>query len=138
MNIQKKIEPKKKCKKKKKFQNFYKTEKQNKKKSRKKKQKMDKPQKYITENGVMKLNPAYTKEVGTSVAKPKEALGVVSSMDDVMNINSSKEKNQAPLKLSESTNSSIEILQDKDFVDKLKSPKDLYGGDVVDALGCIV
>jgi hypothetical protein len=94
----------------------------------------DKPAKYITENGVMKLNPAYAKSQGTSIADPKKALAAVSSVDEVMAVNESRPPSNQ-VKLSESTNCSIEIMQDGDFNKKFKSPRELESGQAVDNLG---
>lgn len=82
------------------------------------------PKKYTKVNGVMKLNPAFKKwkekqnnkaaEPGippvavTTLLAPKEALAVVSSMEDHEKLNANT---KLDIPLAESTNSTIEMLQ---------------------------
>jgi len=67
------------------------------------------PTKYIFENGVMKLNPAYLAATNqtTTVANPSEALAVLSSTTDVMEL---QEKNNYQVTMSDASISSMEMM----------------------------
>jgi len=102
------------------------------------------PKKYTKVNGVMKLNPAYKKwkekqnnkaaEPGippvavTTLLAPKEALAVVSSMEDHEKLNTNTKMD---IPLAESTNSTIEMLQDDDICESAGMNVD----EMVDQLG---
>ena len=96
--------------------------------------------KYIFENGVMKINPAYGAEQAkqgspTTVATPDKALAIVSSTQDI--IEATQIQQQAigqPMQLSESTTASMTIMQDKYFLDKFNAPQQIDGGQVLDGL----
>ncbi len=90
---------------------------------------MSLPPKYIFVNGVMKLNPAYSAETNqpSTVAQPSQALAIVSSTDDIMAGSSNPNYN---LQLSESTTSSMEIIQDPSYTKSFGSNVD--GGQLLD------
>lgn len=90
------------------------------------------PPKYIFVNGVMKLNPQYSTETGitSSVSKPSESLAIVSSTDDIMSV--SEIQPDKPLQLSDSTTSSMEIMQDTEFTKNFGNNVD--GGKLLDDL----
>lgn len=96
--------------------------------------------KYIFENGVMKLNPEYAKEQAkqdnpTTVAQPTQALAIVSSMDDVQAATQLQLKERGvAMTLSDATVSSMQIMQDDEFVESYKSKKPLDGGEVLEGL----
>jgi len=97
------------------------------------------PKKYITINGVTKLNPAYAKfnpsEKQTTVANPEQALTIVSTMDDYIQASEAhKVATGKEMKLSESTVASIEMLQDPEHLGKFKAPTTLDGGVLLDKL----
>ena len=78
------------------------------------------PKKYVKINGVMKLNPEFKKwqegqtGVGTATSLPNsaQALPVVSSMEDHMQLNSDLGTN---IPLAESTDATIEMMQEPEF-----------------------
>lgn len=72
--------------------------------------------KYKFVNGIMRLNPEFSSQTKTqsTVAKPNEALAIVSSTDDVMNVGENYPNR--PVQLSESTTASMEIMQDPGFM----------------------
>ena len=78
------------------------------------------PKKYVKTNGVMKLNPEYKRwqesqtGAGTATSLPNsaQALPVVSSMEDHMQLNDDLGTN---IPLAESTDATIEMMQDPDF-----------------------
>ena len=78
------------------------------------------PKKYVKIGGVMKLNPEFKAwqesqtGVGTATSLPNsaQALPVVSSMEDHMQMNSELGTN---MPLAESTDATIEMMQDYDF-----------------------
>mmetsp|Transcript_18150 Transcript_18150/g.20342 ORF Transcript_18150/g.20342 Transcript_18150/m.20342 type:complete len:447 (+) Transcript_18150:168-1508(+) len=102
------------------------------------------PKKYTKVNGIMKLNPAYKKwkekennkttEPGlpatpaTTLLQPKEALPVVSTMEDHEKLNSNL-KMEIPF--AEATDATIEMLQDDDICESAGMNVD----DMVDQLG---
>ncbi|KAL3809745.1 hypothetical protein ACHAXA_009247 [Cyclostephanos tholiformis] len=81
---------------------------------------MTAPKKYVKINGVMKLNPEYKRwqesqtGAGTATSLPNsaQALPVVSSMEDHMQLNSDLGTN---IPLAEATDATIEMMQDSDF-----------------------
>ena len=78
------------------------------------------PKKYVKINGVMKLNPEYKKwqeaqtGVGTATSLPNsaQALPVVSSMEDHMQLNNDL---GTSIPLAESTDATIEMMQEPEF-----------------------
>ena len=79
------------------------------------------PKKYVKINGVMKLNPEFTKwkesqaggnVVGSSMPNAAQALPVVSCMEDHMQLNSDL---GTSIPLAESTDATIAMMQDADF-----------------------
>jgi hypothetical protein len=90
-----------------------------------------KPKKYVKVNGVMKLNPEYKKWTEkqanvaqpdgvfappTTVLKPDKALPIVSSMDDHEMLNeASTVKGGKEIPLSDSTNATIEMMQEPEI-----------------------
>lgn len=94
--------------------------------------------KYIFENGVMKINPAYKAEQakqGNPSTVDSSAIAVVSSTSDITEASETQQKATGePMHLSESTTSSMEILQDEEFLDKFQSPKPIDGGVLLDKL----
>lgn len=74
------------------------------------------PNKYIFENGVMKLNPQYQASQPSTIAHPDKALAVVSDMKDVFTANAVREQAKAPpLHMAESTQAAMQIIQDETF-----------------------
>jgi hypothetical protein len=112
------------------------------KKSSKKQKSKIAPTKYTTVNGVMKINPDYTKyQAGQGVKSTASstALPVVCSMDDVMQATEVKSASGQELKLSESVSSSIEIMQDPDFMNRFgtagnSTPMVTDGGVLLESL----
>ena len=89
--------------------------------------------KYISENGVMKLNPAFRGQ--STVADPKKALAIVSTPQDMMAAGQlQQQKTGVPMQVSEATSASIEIMQDKEYLDKFQSKQRLNGGDLLDGI----
>jgi len=102
------------------------------------------PKKYTKVNGVMKLNPAFKKwkekqntktaEPGmppvavTTLLEPKEALAVVSSIEDHEKLNANT---KMAIPLAESTTATIEMLQDDDICESAGMNVD----EMVDQLG---
>jgi hypothetical protein len=86
--------------------------------------------KYIFVNGVMKLNPAYGAQTNTqsTVAKPLEALAIVSSTTEIMDVSISNP--DKPITLAPSTTSSMEIMQDSYYLQSLGNKVD--GGRLLD------
>lgn len=94
--------------------------------------------KYIFENGVMKINPAYKAQQGqaSTVAVPDKVLATVSSTDDIMQASQAHiEATGEPMHLAESTTASMEIMQDGEFLDQFHSPQKIDGGELLDKLG---
>jgi hypothetical protein len=80
------------------------------------------PSKYAKVNGIMKLNPEYKRwkesqgQTATSMSNSGEALAVVTSMDDHMAFNEAVVHGGGrEVPLSESTNATIEMLQDPEM-----------------------
>jgi len=98
------------------------------------------PKKYVTVNGVMKLNPAYKafqegqhKPVTTAL-HPDQALAVVSNMDDYMQANEAALASGAQERpLAESTNATVQMMQEPDMAAKVG----LHTDELVDGLGAI-
>ncbi|MBC7500688.1 MAG: hypothetical protein H7315_09330 [Herminiimonas sp.] len=100
----------------------------------------EKPSKYIFVSGVMKKNPAYenfqnqTHQPVSTVARPDLALAIISSTDDVFDASAVQAAHTSQeMKLSESTEASIEIMQDPEYLEKF-NVKGLDGGDLLDRL----
>jgi len=94
------------------------------------------PKKYVTINGVMKLNPEYKKwKDAQSVGPPSDPqnmqLPVVSSMEDHMQLNDDLGKE---IPLSESTNATILMMQEPDISFEAGMQPD----DMVDELGRVL
>lgn len=94
--------------------------------------------KYIFENGVMKINPAYKAEQANQ-GKPStvdsSAIAIVSSTNDIAEATQTQEQATGePMRLSESTTSSMEIMQDQEFLDKFEAPAPIDGGELLDKL----
>ena len=101
---------------------------------------MSPPKKYIKINGVMKMNPEYKRwkesqsgggAPATTVARPDVALPVVSSMEDHEKLNSDL---GAEVPLSESTNATIEMMQEPEISLEAGMQPDV----MVDALGGVL
>jgi len=106
-----------------------------------------KPKKYYKVNGIMKLNPEYkawkdAQNAGTpstagvfvpatTVVNSAEALPIISSMDDHMQLNENLGQDVA---LAESTNATIEMLQDPE----ISLEAGLQPDDMVDELGALL
>ena len=97
------------------------------------------PKKYVKINGVMKLNPEYKKwqeaqtGVGTATSLPNsaQALPVVSSMEDHMQLNNDL---GTDIPLAESTDATIEMMQEPEFcVDAGMNPDTM-----VDEIGSVL
>lgn len=96
--------------------------------------------KYIFDKGVMKLNPAYTSQHNqtSSLAEPNKSLAVISSTQDIMQASKIYEQaTNEPMHLSESTASSMEIMQDQEYLEDFRSPQKLDGGELLDKLSNI-
>jgi hypothetical protein len=96
------------------------------------------PKKYIKINGVMKLNPEYKQwkdsqggPPATTALNPSQALPVVSSMDDHMQMNSDLGHD---VPLSESTNATIEMLQEPE----ISLEAGLQPDDMIDQIGAMM
>ena len=105
------------------------------------------PPKYIFVNGVMKINPAYGagKASTTTVANPSQSLAILSTMDDVLQATSASSQPAPPggpaagppMRLSDSTTSSLEIMQDPDYLSKFGRAEGrpaLDGGALLDGM----
>jgi len=100
------------------------------------------PPKYVKINGIMKLNPEYkifiessTKQPATSVAAPQLALPVVSTMEDHEKMSqASVAAGGKEIALSESTNATIEMMQDPEICAKVGLSSDA----MVDGLGTVL
>jgi len=97
------------------------------------------PKKYVKINGVMKLNPEFKRwqeaqtGVGTATSLPNsaQALPVVSSMEDHMQLNNDLGTN---IPLAESTDATIEMMQEPEFcVDAGMNPDTM-----VDEIGAVL
>jgi len=97
------------------------------------------PKKYVKIGGVMKLNPEFKawqeSQTGvgtaTSLSNSAQALPVVSSMEDHMQMNSDLGTN---MPLAESTDATIEMMQDDDFCKDAGMNSDT----MVDELGSVL
>ncbi len=94
------------------------------------------PKKYVTINGVMKLNPEYKKwkdaQSGGPPTDPQNLqLPVVSSMDDHMQLNNDLGKD---IPLSESTNATIQMMQEPEICYEAGMQPDV----MVDELGSVL
>jgi len=99
------------------------------------------PKKYTKVNGIMKLNPEYKKwkeaqnaagpsataVPATTVARPSQALPIISSMEDYEKLND--DIGETPM--AESTSATIEMLQD----DEIAAEAGLNPEDMIDELG---
>jgi hypothetical protein len=100
------------------------------------------PKKYVKINGVMKLNPEYKKWTAsqkgvptTTVANPEKALPIVSSMEDHEMLNESATQHGGKeIPLSESTNATIEMMQEPEICLEAGMTPDT----MVDELGSIM
>lgn len=96
--------------------------------------------KYIFVNGVMKVDPNYkSQDVAqgspSTVADQTQALAVVSSTNDIAEATAIQEKATGkPMQLSDATVSSMQIIQDKDFVDSFRTSQKLDGGNLLDGI----
>lgn len=104
----------------------------------------DMPKKYVKINGVMKLNPEYKRwkdgqnasatppgvkpEPATTVLASSQALPVVSSIEDHMQLN---EDLKQDIPMAESTNATIDMLQEPEIAGEAGLPPD----EMIDALG---
>lgn len=90
-------------------------------------------QKYIFVNGVMKLNPQYkdNNSHATTVSNPEKSLTVLSSTNDIMQ---ATQASQGNMQLSDTTVSSMTIMQDKGFLDSYQTKEKLDGGKILDNL----
>ncbi|MDX1900715.1 MAG: hypothetical protein SFW66_01765 [Gammaproteobacteria bacterium] len=94
--------------------------------------------KYIFENGVMKLNPAYKEAGPSTIANPQQALAVVSSTNDIADASQTQmNATGKPMQLSDATQASMEIMQDQEYLDKFKVQGNLDGGELLDGLSNI-
>jgi hypothetical protein len=97
------------------------------------------PKKYIFENGVMKLNPEYSKQnPGTSQSPPvptqDQPLAIVSSMNDVGAATTAQmDATGSAMQLAPSTVASLDIIQDDDYSSQFQG-SGLDGGDLLDGL----
>ena len=98
------------------------------------------PKKYVKINGIMKLNPEYKKwkeaqsggtKPATTVINSDQALPVVSSMEDHMQMN---EDFGAEVPLAESTNATIEMLQEPE----ISLEAGLAPDEMIDELGALL
>ncbi|MDB6096642.1 MAG: hypothetical protein JWM09_920 [Francisellaceae bacterium] len=96
--------------------------------------------KYIFDKGVMKINPQYTAQQAqagnpSSLSRPNESLAIVSSMNDIQNAATLQEQvTGQPMQLAESTQSSLEIMQDKEYLAGFKASQPFEEGALVDRL----
>ena len=97
------------------------------------------PKKYIKINGVMKMNPEFTKwkqaqsggKPATTVARPDQALPVVCSMEDHAKLNQGIGQD---VPLAESTNATIEMMQEPE----ISLEAGMQPDEMVDQLGAIL
>ena len=103
----------------------------------------DAPKKYVKINGIMKLNPVWKKwkeqQAGappaTTVADPSQALPVVTNMEDHEALSGASVAAGGPeIALSESTNATIEMMQEPEIAVQAG----MTGDDMVDELGTIL
>lgn len=95
---------------------------------------MSAPPKYIFVNGVMKLNPAHAAATGSAPSTaPPDSLAVVSSMGDVAAATEVQASNSgAPMQLSDSTVSSLEMMMDSGYTQGFGAPTPLDGSTLLD------
>ncbi|MDX1900716.1 MAG: vWA domain-containing protein [Gammaproteobacteria bacterium] len=94
--------------------------------------------KFIFENGVMKKNPAYNEAGPSTVANPKQALAIVSSVNDINDATQTQyQATGKPMQMSEATQASIEIMQDRSYLDQFEAKGELDGGDLLEGLSNI-
>lgn len=96
--------------------------------------------KYIFVDGVMKLNPNYhaAGQPQSTVADPSKAIAIVSSTQDIQTAsNAQQAATGQAMQLSTATTASMEIMQDRDFLNQFKAPTQLDGGDLLDGLSNI-
>mmetsp|Transcript_6290 Transcript_6290/g.6575 ORF Transcript_6290/g.6575 Transcript_6290/m.6575 type:complete len:470 (-) Transcript_6290:98-1507(-) len=96
---------------------------------------MPKAKKYIFENGVMKLNPEYSKETGGAPVLPtqNQPLAIVSSMDDVGAATDAQATALGTsMQLAPSTIASLDIIQDDDYGSQFQAGTD--GADLLEGL----
>ena len=86
--------------------------------------------KYIFVNGVLKLNPQYTEQSST-IARPKEALAIVSSVQDIVK---ASEASGQELKLASSTISAMTTMSEPSYLKKFETTEPLDGGNLLDGL----
>lgn len=98
------------------------------------------PKKYVTINGVMKINPEYKKALGqtdqptSSALHPDQALTVISNMDDYLEANQANaDAGSQERPLSESTKATIDMMQEPDMANQVG----LAAHELVDELGAI-
>lgn len=91
--------------------------------------------KYIFVDGVMKLNPDYIAEQKDNHAPVPDTktLTVVSSNEEIQQASKAQEEvTGQPMKLSEATVSSMEILQDEGFLEKFQTDQPIDGDKLLD------
>lgn len=99
--------------------------------------------KYIFENGVMKLNPAYQREqaaqgIQSTVANPNQSLAIVSSTDDIAKASAAQQQATGrPMQLSDATTNSMNIMQDDEFLNQFGTQQRMDGGQLLDGLSSI-
>lgn len=94
---------------------------------------------YIFENGVMKLNPAYQVSPGqpfqSTVAKPEEALAIVSSTEQVMIATEVQTTvTSSPMVIAPTAVQAMQVMQDPDYLGRFNAPQSLDGGQMLDGL----
>lgn len=96
--------------------------------------------KYIFVDGVMKINPEYKSadQPQSTVADPSKAIAIVSSTQDIQTASSAQQASTGQaMQLSSATTASMEIMQDRDFLNQFHAPTQLDGGDLLDGLSNI-
>ena len=100
---------------------------------------MSNPKKYVFDNGVMKLNPEYmawkAAQNGSQPVKQTgdQPLAIVSSMSDVAEATSQQQQSTGTtFQLSESTVSSMEIIQDEEFTNQFQQPGGVDGSELLE------
>ena len=90
--------------------------------------------KYIFENGVMKLNPEYSKQNGVvPIPTQNQSLAIVSSMDDIGAANDAQSSAVGTsMQLAPSTISSLDIIQDEDYSSQFQVGTD--GSELLEGL----
>lgn len=100
---------------------------------------MPNEKKYIFKDGVMKLNPAYVDPQNphqqSTFAAPDKVLAPISTPQDYMGASEvHQQATGVPIQLSDSTTSSLEIMQDPGFINQFQSPERLDQGRLLDGL----